>query len=106
MPRAAIGFRELLDPALVVHRDALKAELLASSAGALAAVIAAELALDAGLAALLVLAAPAPVLDAAGAMAGTWRALRDTLSPALTEQLELLEAQLAEVIAAGSCCMR
>jgi glutathione gamma-glutamylcysteinyltransferase len=103
---AAIGFRELLDPALVVHRDALKAELLASRAGALAAALAAGLELDAGFAALLLLAAPAPVLDAAGAMAGTWRALREALSPALIEQLELLDAQLAEVITSGSCCVR
>lgn len=103
---AAVGFRELLDPALVVHRDALKAELLDSPAGALAATIAAGLELDAGFAALLVLAAPSPVLDEAGAMAGPWRALRETLSPALTEQLEQLDAQLTEVIVAGSCCTR
>lgn len=103
---AAIGFRELLDPALVVHRDALKTELGASSTGALAATIAAGLELDPALAALLVLAAPARVIDAAGAMAGPWRALREPLSPALTEQLAQLDAQLAEVITAGSCCVR
>lgn len=103
---AAIGFREVLDPALVAHRDTLKAELVASSTGALAATIAAGLELDAGFAALLLLAAPAPVIDAAGAMAGPWRALREALSPALTEQLAQLDAQLAEVITAGSCCVR
>ena len=65
-----------------------------------------SLAIASGFAALLVLAAPAPVLEAAGAMARPWRALRETLSPALTEQLEQLDAQLTEVIVAGSCCTR
>jgi glutathione gamma-glutamylcysteinyltransferase len=98
---AAIGFRELLDPALVAERDALKAELLASPAGALAARVAPP-GVDPALAALLILAIPIPAGDAA--LRTELATLHAALSPALDEQVGLLAAQLAQVVTAASCC--
>lgn len=62
---------------------------------------------DPAVGALLLLLAPPSVLDAAPAVSAAWAALRQSLSPALREELATLDAQLAyvtgEAAVAPSC---